>query len=62
MDYADYADNADYEGYADYADQTKLNLPKQNKQIHQSKPNYWVKESTPGSVVPLAMFLHVSKQ
>ena len=37
----------------------KLTEPNLLNQIHQSKPNYWVKQSTPGSVVPLAMFSYV---
>ena len=37
---------------------TKLNLPNQTSQTKPTKSNqsYWLKESTPGSVVPLAMF------
>ena len=40
---------------------TKPNLPNQTYQTNHTKPNlpnkiYWSKQSTPGSVVPLAMF------
>ena len=56
--YAEYADYAEYAKYAEYAGYVEYESNVATKHTEPGLPNqnYWSKQSTPGSVVPLAMF------